>query len=380
MSASIMKYAESQLTSERNTCYLYGFEATKSHFLTCFDRIVSKSLHECQSFVIQKEILNNLALNLHFATIPGTYASHNWKTMLFYMGIGHIMSILPYETAEQGLFHFMQPNGNLKSKKQILPKKPTVSFSLFGFKFVTTNYYMQFNLFMHELIWLYNNRWKYPLKLSDFSFIFEETKNLESLDALVISERQIASYLTKIGVVKILLGHSWFINIRPVGALYTDHLAEEKYALENSIIIETDFTVYGYSNNPTMTSLLQTFSTPRIVLTELYIGTINNASCLKAFGKGVSTEMIFSLVRRHALPQMLGKNKNLLPATVVDQMRLWENENQRLQVEPAIMFHEIENETVFEDIKKKAEASTLLLWASRARNVIIIRSEQKKLP
>ncbi|KAI6099745.1 transcription factor Tfb2-domain-containing protein [Pisolithus sp. B1] len=96
------------------------------------------------------------------------------------------------------------------------------------------------------------------------------------------------------------------------------------------IILETNYRVYAYTNNPLQTAVLHLFVTMKYRFPNLVVGMLTRESVRKALSNGITADQIISYLVAHAHPQMR-KNNPLLPVTVQDQIRLWELERNRLK-------------------------------------------------
>jgi len=96
------------------------------------------------------------------------------------------------------------------------------------------------------------------------------------------------------------------------------------------IVLETNYRIYAYTDNPLQTAVLNLFVSLKYRFPNLVVGSITRESVKKALDNGISAEQIISYLTTHAHPQMR-KNKPLLPVTVQDQIRLWELERNRLK-------------------------------------------------
>ncbi|KAF7327323.1 RNA polymerase II transcription factor B subunit 2 [Mycena kentingensis (nom. inval.)] len=147
---------------------------------------------------------------------------------------------------------------------------------------------------------------------------------------------------------------------------------------EGFIVLETNYRVYAYTDNPLQTAVLNLFVSLKYRFPNLVVGSITRESVKKALSSGISAEQIISYLIAHAHPQMrknvrrlfirillpsiratvLGRmhavtvppasvlaaivrtgslicyalpHNPLLPVTVQDQIRLWELERNRLK-------------------------------------------------
>ncbi|CAE6406487.1 unnamed protein product [Rhizoctonia solani] len=70
------------------------------------------------------------------------------------------------------------------------------------------------------------------------------------------------------------------------------------------IILETNYRLYAYTDNPLQTSVLNLFVALRSRFPNLVVGHITRESVKRALAKGISAEQIISYLETHAHPQM----------------------------------------------------------------------------
>lgn len=71
------------------------------------------------------------------------------------------------------------------------------------------------------------------------------------------------------------------------------------------------------------------------------MGVLTRESIRLALRGGITAEQIVGYLRQHAHPQMLaagGEASSALPPTVVDQIKLWENERNRLTYTDGVLY------------------------------------------
>lgn len=72
---------------------------------------------------------------------------------------------------------------------------------------------------------------------------------------------------------------------------------------------------------------------------NLVVGVITRDSVRQALRGGINADQIISYLTQHAHPQMCrAENKHPLPPTVVDQIKLWELERNRLTYTEGVLY------------------------------------------
>lgn len=91
---------------------------------------------------------------------------------------------------------------------------------------------------------------------------------------------------------------------------------------------------------------------------------------------GITADQIIDYLTVHAHPQMR-KNLVILPPTVVDQIRLWQIEGERMKTTPGFLFKDFGTAQDFEDVAKYADELGVLRWKStKKRCMFVTRHEQ----
>ncbi|KAJ7671445.1 transcription factor Tfb2 [Mycena polygramma] len=135
---------------------------------------------------------------------------------------------------------------------------------------------------------------------------------------------------------------------------------------EGFIILETNYRVYAYTDNPLQTAVLNLFVALKYRFPNLVVGSITRDSVKKALSNGISAEQIISYLIAHAHPQMR-KNNPLLPVTVQDQIRLWELEKNRLKSQEGYLYTAFTSPADYELVLNYAKQLEVVLWENAAK-------------
>ncbi|KAI1949909.1 RNA polymerase II transcription factor B 52 kDa subunit [Ophidiomyces ophidiicola] len=155
------------------------------------------------------------------------------------------------------------------------------------------------------------------------------------------------------------------------------------------IIIETNYRLYAYTSSPLQISLIALFTTLKYRFPNLVTGKLTRQSIRRAVEMGITADQIISYLTTHAHPQMRKSNASkstantaslalsVLPPTVVDQIRLWQLERDRLKATPGFLFKDFASSLEFEPPCKYAEEIGVLVWKSEKRRMFFVtRHEQ----
>lgn len=143
------------------------------------------------------------------------------------------------------------------------------------------------------------------------------------------------------------------------------------------IVIETNYRVYAYTSSPLQIAILQLFARLSTRYPNMVAGKITRESIRRAVGMGITSDQIIAYLGTHAHPQMKLKNNPFLPPTVVDQIRLWQIEGERMKSTPGFLFKEFLSAAEFEAPCRYAGEIGVLVWKNEARRMFFVtRHEQ----
>ncbi|MCJ1243295.1 RNA polymerase II transcription factor B 52 kDa subunit [Trapelia coarctata] len=142
------------------------------------------------------------------------------------------------------------------------------------------------------------------------------------------------------------------------------------------IVIETNYRVYAYTTSQLQIAILQLFTRLSTRYPNMVAGKITRESIRRAVGMGITSEQIISFLTTHAHPQMR-KNNPVLPPTVVDQIRLWQIEGERMKATPGFLFKDFLSGADYEACCTYAEEIGVLVWKNDNRRMFFVtRYEQ----
>jgi transcription initiation factor TFIIH subunit 4 len=142
------------------------------------------------------------------------------------------------------------------------------------------------------------------------------------------------------------------------------------------IIIETNYRLYAYTSSPLQIAVLNLFTKLSTRYPNMVSGRVTRDSIRRAISMGITSSQIISYLQTHAHPQMR-KNTPVLPPTVVDQIRLWQIENERMKATPGFLFKDFVTQKEYEGPCRYAEEIGVRVWKSDARRMFFVtRHEQ----
>ncbi|KAG5654027.1 hypothetical protein H0H81_008042 [Sphagnurus paluster] len=119
---------------------------------------------------------------------------------------------------------------------------------------------------------------------------------------------------------------------------------------EGFIVLETNYRIYAYTDNPLQTAVLNLFVSLKYRFPNLVVGSITRDSVKKALNNGISADQ-----------------NPLLPVTVQDQIRLWELERNRLKSADGYLYTSFTSQADYELVLNYARELGVVLWESPAK-------------
>jgi len=145
-------------------------------------------------------------------------------------------------------------------------------------------------------------------------------------------------------------------------------------ALDGYIIVETNFRVYAYTTSPLQVQLLSLFVELETRLPNIISGTITRDSVRASLVNGITADQIISYLAMHAHPEMR-KSPWFVPPNIVDQMRLWERERQRINGQDAELYDSFATFDGFSAAVKFAQQNDWLLYQDDDKLILIVKEE-----
>lgn len=148
------------------------------------------------------------------------------------------------------------------------------------------------------------------------------------------------------------------------------------------IIIETNYRLYAYTNSPLQIAVLALFTKLSTRYPNMVSGRITRQSIYGAIAHGITSDQIISYLTTHAHPQLVKASTAngvgpVLPPTVVDQIRLWQIENERMKATPGFLLRDFENLKEYEACSKYAEEIGVLIWKSDSKRLFFVTKHEQ---
>ncbi|AAS51646.1 ADL274Wp [Eremothecium gossypii ATCC 10895] len=163
-------------------------------------------------------------------------------------------------------------------------------------------------------------------------------------------------------------------------------------ALDGALIVETNFKLYSYSNSPLQIAILSLFIHLKTRFQNMVTGQITRESIRRALHNGITADQIIAYMETHAHPQMrrlagdnLEKKLELdpncrdtlqvLPPTVVDQIKLWQLELDRIISYDGYLFRDFDNLQEYQVLAQYARDIGVLLWSDDKKKMFFVSKE-----
>jgi len=161
--------------------------------------------------------------------------------------------------------------------------------------------------------------------------------------------------------------------------------------LKGFIIIETNYRIYAYTNSPLRISILNLFTKLISRYPNMVSGRLTKESIQKAIERGITSQQIISYLTAHAHPAMNShshgadtatnsysqQQQQSIPPTVVDQIRLWQIENDRMTTTSGFLLKDFTDRQEYDDCAKYAETIGVLKWQNDASRLLFVTSPQQ---
>lgn len=146
------------------------------------------------------------------------------------------------------------------------------------------------------------------------------------------------------------------------------------------IVVETNYRVYAYTDSNLQVALLGLFTELLYRFPNLVVGVLTRDSVRQAFRGGITADQIISYLEQHAHPTMHNveqtiNTKSALPPTVVDQIKLWENERNRFTYTEGVVYNQFLSQGDFNTLRDYAQSIGVMIWQNeRTRTMVVTKN------
>ena len=264
-----------------------------------------------------------------------------------------------------------------------------LTISSLGFQFLLKDQYDQIWIFLRHLVQSITDV-NEKIAVIDFLFRLSFTKidtgyNVEDIDQGVIS----SGYLEQFSNLGILLrkGNTFYVTslgrnlVQASSRIYTN-LAQDKVnetegvlmrtTGDIKIIVETNFHIYAYTQSTFQLNLLNLFCHLVYRLPSMIVGYITRDTIRQAVLNGINSDQIIGYLNAHIYSE---KGCKQIPNNVSDEIRIWEAEESRLQMNDGVFLNEFDNEQMFQRVLRFVMEIDACLWQDSIRRQIVVREE-----
>lgn len=303
------------------------------------------------------------------------YARRQWETILYYMvgnagtGIGGSHTTIANSTKT------LLQAGNYVTSKGVITKE--------GFTFLLQDTNTQvWSLLIVYLEELTPRLGMNPVEVLSFLFTLGSLELGQDYGTSHLTDTQkiLLEDLSDFGVVYRPPGDpSRFFPTRLATTLTSDSAGLVESATTSSdqgfIILETNHRLYAYTSSPLQIAVINLFARLNVRFPNLVAGKITKKSIQRAIECGITSDQIISYLYAYAHPQMR-KSETILPPTVVDQIRLWQLEGDRMKATSGFLLKDF-NPQEYEECAKYAENLGVLTWKNDVKRMFFVsRIEQ----
>lgn len=246
-----------------------------------------------------------------------------------------------------------------------------------GFQFLLMDTNAQLWYIIREYISNSEERGVDPADLISFllELSFHVTGEAYNSNTLTEVQRNTIKDLTDLGLVKLQQGRkeSWFIPTKLATNLSVS-LTDSSSRKQGFVVVETNFRLYAYSTSKLHCEILRLFSRVEYQLPNLIVGAITKESLYNAFENGITADQIISFLQQNAHPRVAERIPTV-PENVTDQIRLWESDLNRVEMNPAHYYDEFPSREIFEAACDHAREWNGLLWEDSKRMRLVVKAE-----
>jgi transcription initiation factor TFIIH subunit 4 len=157
----------------------------------------------------------------------------------------------------------------------------------------------------------------------------------------------------------------------PGSNIASSQKSDSKAQNKGFIIIETNYRLYAYTNSLIQIAILSLFTKLQHRFPNLVSGKLTKESVHRAVQAGITSAQIISYLTTYAHPQMQKSNPPL-PPTVMDQIRLWEYEGERVETSTGYMMREFGSEAEYRDVLGYAQDLGVMVWQNDEKRCFFV--------
>lgn len=341
-----------------------------------------------------------------------TYASNKWETILHFM-VGTELNEFP----SKGVLHLLRHSGLMTGNT---PKAMVITNE--GFQFLLQDVNAQLWTLLLQYLRMAESLQMDPVDVLNFIFMLGSLELGKDYSLSVLSETQLnllgdlrdygliyqrkttskRFYPTRLATT--LTSDATTLRtassaMNKVIKTATDNNASASSStasanIENagSIIIETNFKLYAYTNSPLQIAVLNLFVHLKSRFANLVTGQITRESVRNALLNGITADQMIAYLETHAHPQLrktaeevyekkiqydanTNEKFHLIQPNITDQIKLWQLELDRILTWDGYLFTDFATEEEYQVLQKYAEEIGVQLWCDHQKKKFFVTKE-----
>lgn len=229
---------------------------------------------------------------------------------------------------------------------------------------------------------------KYDILQFLFRLTFLRSGDKYNIESLTHTQQALIYDLNEFGLIYITQNNKYYTptylamllsNTQNISSSTSNLLLGSSSSQQNQgfIIVETTFKIYAFTQSLFHTKLLSLFVRLDYRLPSMIVGTITKQSIRNALKNNITSNEIINYLDGYA-HSIMRQEYPILPPTVVDQIKLWEHERDRLHRVEAILIdhfdvHNNDYTNILGELKRINPSSILL---TNDRSKILVVNEQ----
>ena len=149
------------------------------------------------------------------------------------------------------------------------------------------------------------------------------------------------------------------------------------------LVVETNYRIYAHTSSPLQIAILALFIRLTDRFPNLVYGQLDMETVQGAMAHGITADQIIQYLQINVHPCMINGNSKLsgeipfngIPFTIVDQIRLWEMDRNRISHRDGYLYQQFLSEREFDAALGEAKTINALLYAKPSNRLLIVSSD-----
>lgn len=295
-----------------------------------------------------------------------------------------------FTTDTQSTAHFLKPSTsiiNLLVSNGLVNKSDSLSITSKGFQFVLMDRCSQLWQLLTEYLRQFQK--DQSAYLSTLQQFVELSFSGSKVPLKIPHEhQQLFSIAVELGICNYSSTEKTHVVTSPSSSLFEHARGLEKKQEERFIVIETNYKLYAYTNNPLHASLLSLFCYIRGTFPNLIYAILSGDKVKESIAKGITADQILDYLDNHIKFKnektddstvISGaestRNSSTIPPTVRDQIKLWELEKFRLKWQDVVCYSDFNTASQFQSAITYAESIDALILVNQQKKLLIVQSQ-----